>query len=108
MVYKVQSTQNFRNSFYSLSSQEERINNEEIFDEILNLYTNDSELVSNNYNDNDTDILKLMPIPVSDENIIKLKNQWNKEFNIKDNIWKKLKSKINLSPKRSFYDVLTK
>ena len=107
MAYKVQNTQHFRNSFYSLSSQEQE-EEEEIFDEILNLYTNDSELVLDNYNDNDTDILKLMPIPVSDENMIKLKNQLNKEFNIKDNIWRKLKSKINLSPKRSFYDVLTK
>lgn len=52
----------------------------------------------------------LMPLPISNENLSKLKSQWNKEFDLKPveptkNIWRRLKQSL---PKRSFYDILTK
>ena len=109
MTYQDQNQkQNYRNSIYSFYSLSLEENHVEI-DEILNFYTNDT-----NYNN----ISESMPLPISDENMIKLKNQWNKntEFKIKEkkekNIWGNLTSsiklKINSLPKRSFYDVLTK
>ena len=102
-------------SLYSLSSEKCEV------DEILNLYNDTTEHFYINDNIESLKSISVsfisesMPIPISDENMKKLKSQWNKnsDFTIKEkNIWKKLscsiKSKVNISPKRSFYDVLTK
>ena len=93
-------------------------------DSLYSLYSNCSKMITDNDNDKDktlTDIIDfytdekieqvLMPLPISNENLSKLKSQWNKEFDLKPlvepkkNIWRRLKQSL---PKRSLYDILTK
>lgn len=79
---------------------------EKVISDIISFYTNDEPVIS-----------ELIPLPISPENLAKLKNQWNKEdkFSMKINekektVWKRISDsfKKQSSPKRSLYDILTK
>jgi hypothetical protein len=82
---------------------------EKVISDIISFYTNDEPVIS-----------ELIPLPISPENLEKLKNQWNKEdkFSMKINekekkektVWKRISDsfKKQSSPKRSLYDILTK
>ena len=82
---------------------------EKVISDIISFYTNEPV------------ISELIPLPISPENLEKLKNQWNKEdkFSMKINekekqkektVWKRISDsfKKQSSPKRSLYDILTK
>lgn len=105
----------YTNSIYSdiKSESDEKTENgyekeEKIISDIISFYTNEP-IVS-----------ELIPLPISPENLEKLKNQWNKEdkFSMKINekgktektVWKRISDsfKKQSSPKRSLYDILTK
>ena len=100
-------------SLYSNINVDEKEN--EKIDEIIKYYTDDKEIINKN-----TSSL-LIPLPISDKDLLRLKNQWNKEFEMKNksysqsspsysspkkNIWKRLSESFTTS--RSLYYVLTK
>lgn len=87
---------------------ERNVKEEKLISDIISFYTNDESVISD-----------LIPLPISPENLEKLKNQWNKEdkFSMKINekekektVWKRISDsfKKQSSPKRSLYDILTK
>jgi hypothetical protein len=111
-----------RYSIYSNISEESKVNQnqrqkesevkeEKVINDIISFYTNEPQ------------ISELIPLPISPENLSRLKNQWNKEFDsIKPStqkvksektVWKRIsdsfkKEKKQKSPTRSLYDILTK
>ena len=87
---------------------ERNVKEEKVISDIISFYTNDEPVIS-----------ELISLPISPENLKKLKNQWNKEdkFSMKINkkekkektVWKRISDsfKKQSSPKRSLYDILT-
>jgi len=88
---------------------ERNVKEEKVISDIISFYTNGEPVIS-----------ELISLPISPENLKKLKNQWNKEdkFSMKINkkekkektVWKRISDsfKKQSSPKRSLYDILTK
>jgi hypothetical protein len=92
--------------------QESEVKEEKVINDIISFYTNEPQ------------ISELIPLPISPENLSRLKNQWNKEFDSikpstqkkvknEETVWKRIsdsfkKEKKQKSPTRSLYDILTK
>lgn len=107
-------SQDIRSLLGSSENNKNKNSKDEIIDSIINLYISESQPKDK--------VLELISLPISEENLLILKTQWNKQLDMSlktkpspKNIWKRLnnsfknqKNQKQHSSKRSLYDILTK